>query len=190
MKLPKHLRDKIGMVFVGSHLRPKLLPGVVGGVGFCLRGDPPTTTHHAKKIILVRGQTRLGDTPALVAARAWYESRIPEVTALTPVAGPLRADVTFYFPLPKQPDKRRGQVAGAPHQQKPDRDNAVKLLMDVLALRGWIERDEQVTDGMIRKRWAAEGQARVEVAFWTLTYPVALVGAVQREQARGRRRTK
>lgn len=74
-----------------------------------------------------------------------------------PLEGPLRVDLTFYFPRPLahyRTGKRSFELRpGSPvyHTSKPDRDNSDKCVLDQLTvLRFWRD-DSQVCDGRIRK---------------------------------------
>ena len=79
------------------------------------------------------------------AVRAAWPAGIPY-----PAAG---AHVTFWLPMPKSWSKRkRDAMRGQPHQQKPDRDNLEKALMDAMC-----EDDAHVWDGRTTKRWADTG---------------------------------
>ena len=77
-----------------------------------------------------------------------------------PLAMPLRVDLTFYFPRPKN-HYRAGKMANelkesAPkfHTGKPDRDNSDKAVLDQLTVsRMWLD-DSQVCDGRIQKLYA------------------------------------
>ncbi|MGL4446340.1 MAG: RusA family crossover junction endodeoxyribonuclease [Aeromonas sp.] len=62
--------------------------------------------------------------------------------------------VTFYLPMPKSwSAKKRLAMLNQPHQQKPDKDNLEKALLDAL-----FEDDCRIWDGRVSKRWGNEGQ--------------------------------
>lgn len=74
-----------------------------------------------------------------------------------PLTGPLRVDLTFYFPRPKghyRSGKNAHQLKdGAPtyHTSKPDRDNSEKAVTDALTILGmWVD-DSQICAGEVRK---------------------------------------
>lgn len=84
--------------------------------------------------------------------------------------GPLRVDLTFYFPRPKNHFKSQSAAAiaanappilkpNAPrwHTSKPDRDNSDKALLDSLTNLGIWGDDKQVCDGRIRKLYVMPG---------------------------------
>lgn len=85
----------------------------------------------------------------------------------TPFVGPIRLDVTFYFPRPKSHFRANGDLKEkAPewHTSKPDRDNLEKALMDALTTLGVWADDCQVCTGSVRKLYRTEGGAWVTVA--------------------------
>ncbi len=163
-------RRRAGIEIVGGHTRRTLLPALPGRVYFHFRGDPPTVTHHDKR---TKPDGGMYNTPRLQAAWAYYLSQIPQRRDRAPIQPPVRADITFWFPLPPHPDPAAGEVAGAPMIRKPDRDNAMKVLMDCLTVRGYLIDDAHVTDGAPRKRWAWPGRSGVEVCLCTMdnTHP-------------------
>lgn len=59
-----------------------------------------------------------------------------------------------FFPMPRSwSATRRAEMDGRPHQQKPDRDNVDKALMD-----GLCRRDERLHDARVIKRWGVHGR--------------------------------
>jgi Holliday junction resolvase RusA-like endonuclease len=95
---------------------------------------------------------------ALAARQVWSKA---------PLQGPLRVEVTFWFPL--SASARVGvkrQVAGGewvPHSHKPDLENCVKSLQDALTGICWVD-DSQVAEGIWRKGYGAT--PGVEVSVW------------------------
>lgn len=71
----------------------------------------------------------------------------------TPFAGPVRLDLTFYFPRPKKHYKRDVLRPDAPGYQttKPDADNLAKAVMDALTTLGAWKDDTQVAELIVRK---------------------------------------
>ncbi len=67
---------------------------------------------------------------------------------------PDRFGVIFYLPMPLSWSKRkRSQMLGKPHQQKPDNSNLLKALEDVLLP----DDDSRIWFTIIKKVWALEG---------------------------------
>ena len=58
-------------------------------------------------------------------------------------------DIVFFIPMPKSwSKKKRSEMAGAPHKQRPDLDNYIKGLLDAL-----LEEDCKVWRVSARKIW-------------------------------------
>ncbi len=83
---------------------------------------------------------------------------------VTPIfRGPVRVEITLWFPRPKSHFLKSGIRETAPtyHTGKPDRDNCDKAILDALGaeeLQIWRD-DAQVCAGGTTKLYAAEGQA-------------------------------
>lgn len=66
-------------------------------------------------------------------------------------------DIEFYLPMPPSwSKKKRLEMNGAPHQNKPDIDNLIKSFMDCLK-----ENDSDVWSVTATKRWGVEGFIKV-----------------------------
>ena len=87
--------------------------------------------------------------PSVMRYRAFKdEIRLHGVTL--PVAG---WHVTFIMPMPRSWSESKKRVYdGMPHQQRPDKDNLEKALLDAL-----FEDDSMVWDGRVTKRWGRVG---------------------------------
>lgn len=71
-----------------------------------------------------------------------------------PILGPIALDVELYMPFPKRLAKRALAGEMIAHVSKPDVDNAIKAVMDVLTqLFVWVD-DNQVCDLHVTKRYA------------------------------------
>lgn len=92
--------------------------------------------------------------------------------------GPVRVDISIWFPRPKSHFLKAGIRADAPlyHTSKPDRDNCEKAILDALGseeLQIWRD-DAQVCDGAVSKTYAAPGQAagaRIRITCLDSTHP-------------------
>ena len=68
--------------------------------------------------------------------------------------------VTFILPMPDSwSKKKKEEMNGKPHQQKPDKDNLEKALLDAI-----FEDDCRIWDGRVSKVWGEKGQIKIEVA--------------------------
>ncbi|PHM55842.1 endodeoxyribonuclease RusA [Xenorhabdus stockiae] len=62
--------------------------------------------------------------------------------------------ITFVLPMPPSwSKKKRTAMNGKPHQQKPDKDNLEKALLDAV-----FDDDSRVWDGRVTKVWGEKGQ--------------------------------
>jgi len=75
-----------------------------------------------------------------------------------------RVDWTAYFPMAKSwSKKKKEQHAGQIHQQKPDRDNVDKAILDAI-----FKDDSIISDGLLKKRWDDGDGARIEITFYEI----------------------
>lgn len=65
-----------------------------------------------------------------------------------------RLSITFFMPMPKSwSNKKRLEMLGSPHQQRPDIDNLIKSFLDALC-----EDDSYVYYVEAEKRWGLVGE--------------------------------
>lgn len=97
---------------------------------------------------------RWAKRPAVLRYRAFCdEVRLNQIQL--PDSG---CHITFVLPMPDSwSKKKRAQLSGQPHQQRPDVDNLHKALMDAV-----FEEDSAVWDARITKIWGEKGQIRIE----------------------------
>lgn len=96
--------------------------------------------------------------PCVVRYRDWMDAARPFIPANLPTS-PSGLSWTAYFPFPKSySKKKRAELSGKPHQEKPDRDNCDKGLLDFL-----FTQDKSVAFGTIRKLWDDGSGARIEI---------------------------
>ena len=68
------------------------------------------------------------------------------------------AHVTFHIPMPASwSEKRKAEMLGQPHQQRPDVDNLQKALLDAV-----LPEDSGVWDIRATKRWAETGSIEIK----------------------------
>jgi len=92
--------------------------------------------------------------PAVLRYRAFKdECRLKRVEL--PSGG---AHVTFVIPMPKSwSKKKRAEMNGKPHQQKPDLDNLAKALMDAVH-----DDDAGIWSMCLSKGWGESGPIKIE----------------------------
>ncbi|WP_426817657.1 RusA family crossover junction endodeoxyribonuclease [Winslowiella sp. 2C04] len=65
--------------------------------------------------------------------------------------------VTFVLPMPDSwSKKKRAAMNGMPHQQKPDKDNLEKALLDAI-----FDDDARIWDGRVTKIWGERGSIQI-----------------------------
>lgn len=111
---------------------------------------------------VVNGHARLY-TPDTTAA---YEAAVRDAGAPhfdAPIAGPVRLRIVAYFEMPRSWSKRkRAEMQGQFHTQKPDGDNVLKSFKDGLNGIAWND-DCQVADARVVKRWATHAETFVQI---------------------------
>ena len=82
--------------------------------------------------------------------------------------GPLGLDIMAYFPCPKSRWRKTNPRPEEHHAKRPDADNIAKAIKD--GLTGvFYHDDSQISELIIRKRIAAQGEApRIVVSLYTL----------------------
>ena len=109
---------------------------------------PPTVTHQEKKVHVVNGKPVYYEPPELKAAREKLKSHLRQHIPEERFTGPVRLTTWWCFPI-------KGRHKNAEYKtSKPDTDNLVKLLKDVMTdLHFWND-DAQVASEVIEKYWA------------------------------------
>ena len=105
---------------------------------------PPKTSHHAKRIIRVKGHARLGDKPELTAAKSFWDALFLQHRPATPLVGPLLLWITLTWPWNTSDSKKTRANGWVYHDTAPDVDNMTKTLMDSMARCAYFNRDSQV----------------------------------------------
>jgi Holliday junction resolvase RusA-like endonuclease len=119
--------------------------------------DPPTVTHHDKNIGRGKGgRPVLVDDPQLKAARERYAKLLAASGKRpgVPLDGPIRLDARFVFPHPSRTDQ---------HTEKPDRDNAEKVMADALVEARFISADQRICCGDVEKWWGPVGSVWIRM---------------------------
>lgn len=83
--------------------------------------------------------------------------KVREQAPAEPWDGPVELDVTFWFDRTQELEKKKHADGELLHAVKPDLDNLVKAIKDVMTeARVWVD-DGRVCDTVIRKRYVARG---------------------------------
>ena len=99
--------------------------------------------------------------PAVLRYRDWCDGARAATGEGLPVK-PYLVNWRAFIPMPGSwSKKKRVEMVGRLHQQRPDRDNIDKAVLDAL----WGE-DSCVAAGSIEKVWCWEGEERLELEVW------------------------
>lgn len=120
------------------------------------RGGKPILTKDGQPIIRVHDPATAEGWKSAIAQAA------KEFVPMPPLQGPLRMDIEFRFPRPKDHFRSNGELKpSAPvwHTKKPDRDNCEKAVTDALKTLGMFCDDCQICGGEVTKRYATSSLA-------------------------------
>lgn len=124
---------------------------------FFMAMEPPTCTHQEKQVHVVNGKPVFYEPAELKAARAKLKAHMSRHVPEEPTQGALRLTTWWCFPL------RAGHHDGEYKTSKPDTDNLVKMLKDVMTDLGYWQDDAQVASEVICKYWAKQPGIYVKV---------------------------
>ena len=119
-------------------------------IDFFMAMEPPTCTHQEKQVHVVNGKPVFYEPAELKAARTKLRAHMSRHVLEEPAQGALRLTTWWCFPL--QGCHRDGEYKTS----KPDTDNLVKLLKDIMTDLGFWRDDAQVASEVICKYWAAQ----------------------------------
>ena len=108
----------------------------------------PTVTHQEKQVHIVHGKPVFYEPTELKQARANLTDHLAQYRPKQLMKGPVELVVKFCFPLVA------GTHDGQPKTTKPDCDNLVKLLQDVMNQLDFYEDDRFVVSLVAQKFWA------------------------------------
>jgi len=115
---------------------------------FFLPIKPPTKTHQEKQVRVVKGKPIFYEPAELLAVRQKLEAHLAKYVPEEKYTGPVRLMTKWCFPNGKHPP-------GTYKTTKPDTDNMVKTLKDVMTKLGYWKDDSLVASEIIEKFWAA-----------------------------------
>lgn len=108
----------------------------------------PTKTHQEKKVRVVNGKPVFYEPAELSAVRAKFRDVLAAYVPHQPLTGAVRLVTKWCFPI----SGKHGD--GEYRTSKPDTDNLVKLLKDVMTWLHFWKDDAQVASEIIEKFWA------------------------------------
>lgn len=122
-------------------------------IAFRLDIIPPTATSQTKRLVMVGGKPRFFPKKEHAAAEKSLLALCKPHAPLNALQGPILLEVDFVFPWRKTESKRRRECNVIPNDKRPDADNLVKLVGDVLTKANFYADDGQVADLRVRKFW-------------------------------------
>lgn len=115
---------------------------------FFLPMQPPTVTHQEKQVHVVNGKPVFYEPSELKAARAKLKAHLGRHIPDDKFTGPVRLTTWWCFPI--SGTHQNGEYKTS----RPDTDNLVKLLKDVMTELHFWKDDAQVVSEVIEKYWA------------------------------------
>lgn len=109
---------------------------------------PPTCTHQEKQVRVVKEKPVFYEPAELKAARAKLKAHLGQHIPNECFAGPVRLTTWWCFPI--KGNHRNGEYKTS----RPDTDNLVKMLKDVMTDLHYWRDDAQVSSEVIEKYWA------------------------------------
>lgn len=117
----------------------------------------PSATHQMKKIAVVHGKPHTYEPPAVRETRALFMAHFAKYRPEKPMTGPISLCTKWMYP----PTRLHPETTWK--STKPDTDNLVKMLKDVLTTLGfWID-DAQVANESIQKFYLAPSGIYVQI---------------------------
>jgi Holliday junction resolvase RusA-like endonuclease len=120
-------------------------------IEFFLVCVPPSTNHHAKRIIRIGQFTRLADKPELVAAKEMIDGLLVPHRPRLPLVGPITLTLEFTWPWRAGESLKTRARRLIPRTARPDCSNLAKTTEDRLAKLRFMQDDSQVVELVVRK---------------------------------------
>ena len=114
---------------------------------------PPKATSQTKRLVIANGKPRFFSKKAHQRAENDLLLMCAAHRPQSPLFGPLRLEVHFVFPWRKTEIKANRKNGWMPCHTRPDCDNLVKLVADVLTRLHFYGDDGQIADLRVTKAW-------------------------------------
>jgi Holliday junction resolvase RusA-like endonuclease len=115
---------------------------------FVLPMIPPTATAQCHQVNTRDARPRFYNPPSVMLARAKLEAALAPHRPPAPLEGPLRLTTKWCWPTSGK--HQNGEYKAT----RPDTDNLIKLLKDVMSDLGFWRNDAQVASEITEKFWA------------------------------------
>jgi Holliday junction resolvase RusA-like endonuclease len=120
-------------------------------IEFFLVCVPPSSSHHAKRIVRVGRFSRLADKPELLAAKEMIDSLLTPHRPRMPQLGPVTLTLEFTWPWRSSESLKTRARRLIPRTSRPDCSNLAKTTEDRLTALRFLEDDNQVVELVVRK---------------------------------------
>lgn len=120
-------------------------------IEFFLVCVPPSSSHHAKRIVRVGRFSRLADKPELLKAKEMIDGLLVPYRPLRPLVGPLTLTLEFTWPWRASESLKTRARRLIPREARPDCTNIAKTCEDRLAALRFMNDDAQVVELVVRK---------------------------------------
>ena len=132
-----------------------------------INADPPKSTNQGSLRILRKknGTQFVGKMTNSNAkkAKAYLKSLFMPHRPLTPYGQPLSVEIQYDFPFNKSEKKAIIRKGIVPHCRRPDSDNLMKGLLDILSECGYWKDDSQISDIRFIKNWSASPKISLKI---------------------------
>lgn len=124
-------------------------------IAFHLPIVPPKATSQGagKRIVIKDGRPMFFKNDKATGSENDLTLLCSEYRPAAPLIGPIKLQVDFVFPWRKSESKWRRNLGRVPMDARPDCDNLVKMIADVLTKLSFYEDDGQVTSLEVSKAW-------------------------------------
>lgn len=130
------------------------------GIKFFVKGIPKALPRQKYRLIKTKtGKQFISSYTPLKNVQTWYDLFIEEAKKYIPkitIDGPVKLECVIIFPRPKSHYNKKGELKSEEkyHCVRPDFDNVMKLICDVLTNLRYYTDDSQIADATIKKIYA------------------------------------
>ncbi|MEG0798785.1 MAG: RusA family crossover junction endodeoxyribonuclease [Acidaminococcaceae bacterium] len=117
----------------------------------------PTVTHQQKKIRVVKGKPVVYEPAALMDARAKFEAYLASHVPKQKLTGAIRLTTKWLYEITSSHENGEYKIT------RPDTDNMIKLVKDVMTALGYWADDAQVASEITEKFWAEQPGLYVKI---------------------------
>ena len=132
-------------------------------IAFHLPIVPPKSTAQTKRLVIVAGKPRFFKSHRHSDAEVLLTDLCTPYVPADPLQGALKLTVDFVFPWRKSDSKTRRAWSKLPNDKRPDVDNLIKMVADVLTKLRFYGDDGQVSTLVISKSWGDRVGISIEI---------------------------